>query len=1100
MNEHLQNILNVIQQDENLTTEQKNAIAGSLKNADKELEITAFKLDRTEKVKRTTAILLEETIAELEQKRKAVEEQNRELEIEASLERVRSRAMAMQNSEELRALIGTVFTELTKLDLVLTRCVIWIFDMETSGARWWMANGEDPTNPMSFYVQNHEAEPYQAFLNAWRQKQAKFVYDLKSQIKKDWDDFLFKKTELSNLPQFVIDGMKAPDRVLLSASFNRYSAINVASLEPISGEHFEILLRFAKVFEGTYTRFNDLQKAEAQAREAHIEASLERVRSRTMAMQKSDELQDVALLLFKQVQALGVPSFACGFNIWDDDRKAATAWMAREDALQPPFKTSSSEDVFLHIHEAAQRGEPLFVAEQGGEELKTHYRYMASIPVFRDVMEKMAQAGLSVPTFQIIHCAFFSQGYLMFISFDPAPGAHDIFIRFAKVFEQTYTRFLDLKKAEAQVREARIEAALEKVRSATMSMHESNELRSVIQILKEQLLQLNFNFHGVNFVTEIGEHRYDMWLASPEYDFPVKLSIPKLDYEGSRRLNDAKNRGIDFFSYTLDKEQKDIYFKNFFGNSAAGQIPEEKKQIAYSASGLAASVAIFKKVVLTIHNFDVVPYTEEENAVFLRFATVFQQSYTRFLDLQIAEEQAREALTQASLDRVRAEVASMRNADDLQRITPIIWKELNAMKVPFSRCGIFIIEEANQMIRFYLSSPDGRPLTTLQLDINSSETIISMVNSWRQQEVFAIEWTNDQFQQWVQSIIDLGKIKSASEYQAELALGYIYLHFIPFKQGMFYIGTSDPLSTSHIGLVKKLAAAFSIAYSRYEDFKKLEFAKTEVEKTLDDLKSTQAQLIQSEKMASLGELTAGIAHEIQNPLNFVNNFSEVNKELLEELKEEIDKGNLEDVKSLANDIIDNEQKINHHGKRADAIVKGMLQHSRSSNGLKEPTDINKLADEYLRLAYHGLRAKDNSFNATIKTDFDESIGNINIIPQDIGRVILNLITNAFYVVGEKKKTPQPPKGGVAYEPIVTVSTKKTNDKVEIRVADNGNGIPQKVLDKIFQPFFTTKPTGQGTGLGLSLSYDIVKAHGGELKVETNEGKGTEFIIQLPTNS
>jgi signal transduction histidine kinase len=199
-----------------------------------------------------------------------------------------------------------------------------------------------------------------------------------------------------------------------------------------------------------------------------------------------------------------------------------------------------------------------------------------------------------------------------------------------------------------------------------------------------------------------------------------------------------------------------------------------------------------------------------------------------------------------------------------------------------------------------------------------------------------------------------------------------------------------------------------------------------------------------------------------------------------------------DAKEIANDVIDNEEKINHHGKRADAIVKGMLQHSRSNSGQKEPTDINALADEYLRLAYHGLRAKDKSFNATMKTNFDETIGDINIVPQDIGRVILNLITNAFYTVSEKKK-----QAGDDYEPTVSVSTKKVNGKVEIKVSDNGNGMPQKVLDKIFQPFFTTKPTGEGTGLGLSLSYDIIKAHGGELKVETKEGEGAEFIIQIP---
>ena len=301
------------------------------------------------------------------------------------------------------------------------------------------------------------------------------------------------------------------------------------------------------------------------------------------------------------------------------------------------------------------------------------------------------------------------------------------------------------------------------------------------------------------------------------------------------------------------------------------------------------------------------------------------------------------------------------------------------------------------------------------------------------------------------------------------------------------------------GFIAGLAIMLLIAFFLYRNNlqkKKanilLQSQKEKVESTLTELKSTQSQLIQSEKMASLGELTAGIAHEIQNPLNFVNNFSEVNKELLVEMKDEMDKGNITDAKEIANDVIANEEKINHHGKRADAIVKGMRQHSQSSSGIKEPTDINKLADEYLRLAYHGLRAKDKSFNATLKTDFDESIGNINIVPQDIGRVILNLITNAFYVVNEKKKS-----GIEHYEPTVSVSTKKLADKVLISVQDNGNGIPQKVLDKIFQPFFTTKPTGQGTGLGLSLSYDIVKAHGGEIKVNTEEKVGTEFIISIP---
>jgi signal transduction histidine kinase len=274
--------------------------------------------------------------------------------------------------------------------------------------------------------------------------------------------------------------------------------------------------------------------------------------------------------------------------------------------------------------------------------------------------------------------------------------------------------------------------------------------------------------------------------------------------------------------------------------------------------------------------------------------------------------------------------------------------------------------------------------------------------------------------------------------------------------------------------------------------------KEALENTLSELKSTQAQLIQSEKMASLGELTAGIAHEIQNPLNFINNFSEVNNELIDELKQEWLKANEQRDKTLEDellaDIIANNEKIAFHGKRADGIVKGMLQHSRKSSGTKEPTDINALCDEYMRLSYHGLRAKDKSFNAEFKTDLDENIGKINMVPQDIGRVLLNLLNNAFYAVNDKKKT-----AGPDYKPMVIIQTKKTGEEdIEIKVIDNGKGIPQNVINKIFQPFFTTKPTGEGTGLGLSLTYDIItKQHNGTINVESKEGEGTTFIINLP---
>jgi signal transduction histidine kinase len=298
------------------------------------------------------------------------------------------------------------------------------------------------------------------------------------------------------------------------------------------------------------------------------------------------------------------------------------------------------------------------------------------------------------------------------------------------------------------------------------------------------------------------------------------------------------------------------------------------------------------------------------------------------------------------------------------------------------------------------------------------------------------------------------------------------------------------------GLIGGLIVFLLIAFILYRNNRQKQKANKVLEATLMNLKTTQAQLVHSEKMASLGELTAGIAHEIQNPLNFVNNFSDVNKELVDDAQREMEKGNITEARSILNDIKENEEKIIHHGKRADAIVKSMMQHSHTNAGQREWRDINALADEYLRLSYHGMRAKDNSFKARLETVFDNSIGKIELTPQEIGKVIINVTNNAFYAVSAKASAT----ADGNYEPTVIVSTSKHNGKIEIKVKDNGNGMPQKVLDKIFQPFFTTKPAGQGTGLGLSLAYDIVKAHGGEIKVDSKEGEGSEFIIQLPLSS
>jgi signal transduction histidine kinase len=542
-------------------------------------------------------------------------------------------------------------------------------------------------------------------------------------------------------------------------------------------------------------------------------------------------------------------------------------------------------------------------------------------------------------------------------------------------------------------------------------------------------------------------------------------------------------------------------------------LPEESKQFYFSRPGLAASTVLLENVCLYIENFSGTPYTEEENNTLMRFGKVFQQTYTRFLDLQKAEAQARESQIEASLERVRSKAMSMQKSEDLAMAVATVFEELDKLDLEMLRCGIGILNKEKRCAQVWtttISDNDTVVHVTGDESMDIHPLLRGAFEAWLKQVDYSYVLKDEDLKKYYKAIAgaNFRLPDSQSLVEAEEKVQYYYNAMFT-SGGLFAFRDSEFPEEAKI-VLRRFADVFNLTYTRFNDLKiaeahaiqaeedliKLQAEKKRAEEALAELRATQAQLIQSEKMASLGELTAGIAHEIQNPLNFVNNFSEVSNELIEELKGERLKGEGERDSQFESDLLDdifqNLQKINEHGKRADAIVKGMLQHSRSSSGKKEPTDINALADEYLRLSYHGLRAKDKSFNAEFKTDLDKSLGKINVIPQDIGRVLLNLFTNSFYAVSEKKKSQTG-----SYDPVVTVTTKKENGNINIRVRDNGIGIPKKVLDKIFQPFFTTKPTGQGTGLGLSLSYDIIKAHGGELNVETREGEGSEFIIQLP---
>jgi signal transduction histidine kinase len=626
-----------------------------------------------------------------------------------------------------------------------------------------------------------------------------------------------------------------------------------------------------------------------------------------------------------------------------------------------------------------------------------------------------------------------------------------------------------------------------------MAMQHSDQLQAVISVVSEQLQGLGFQFHYVNFVVVRADRGWDCYNAVPNGDI-LSFLIPYVDHRIFSQSEEVIQQGLDFFTYALNPDENYEWNNYLFNHTILKDAAEEYKQFIMGLPCLVASVVVWPDIALSIARYSGVPFTDIENAIFKRFGAVFGQAYTRFKDLKKAEEQARQAIRTASLDRVRAQIASMRTTQDLERITPLIWTELTTLEVPFFRCGVFIINPDQHRIQAFLSTPDGHSRTQLNLAINESDNNQQLMNSWQQQQVFRDRWTHEQLQHWVASMVEEGQMDSQQEYEVvEEVTDAFSLQFIPFRQGMLYVGSQEPLTDSQLDLTQSLADAFSVAYARYEDFRQLEEAKVRVDATLTELKATQTQLIQKEKLASLGELTAGIAHEIQNPLNFVNNFSEVSAELVDELKEELARGDTGEANAIADDLKQNLQKIHHHGGRAASIVKGMLEHSRTSTGEKQSTNLNALADEYLRLAYQGLRAKAKDFNCELVTDFAADLAPIAVVPQEIGRVLLNLYNNAFYAVHEKQKTA--PAG---YKPTVMVRTHQANGHVEIRVRDNGAGIPEAIKSKIFQPFFTTKPTGEGTGLGLSLSYDIItKGHGGTLAVKTDSGLFTEFIITLP---
>ena len=641
----------------------------------------------------------------------------------------------------------------------------------------------------------------------------------------------------------------------------------------------------------------------------------------------------------------------------------------------------------------------------------------------------------------------------------------------------------------------KVEEALDRIRIRTMRMRASEEMAELVALVFEELHNLGFENQSCALVI-IDEATHDslVWRIS---DLSQKTGkrylIPAFDHPVYNNMIRGWQDQSSFFLSELKGQTLTSYYKHLFENSDYRRIPDRDKETILNASQVVWTMVFMKHGALAVVDYgtEVKPLEESRIQILKKVAQTFDLTYTRFLDLLKAEAQTKEARQEASVNRIRAEIVSMKTSRDLERISTLLWTELTGFKVAFIRCGIMLVDGESKSIEVFLTRNDGTTFEPFTLPYQSLPTFPHIVEAWQKQEIYVDAWDTNVYDAWAQYLIQQGIMLPVDRDSFEEAQHSVNLTFLPFAYGHLFISSHKPLLEKHLHHLKRLADAFSVAFARYHDFKLLEQKNEQLASTLNHLENTQSQLVESEKLASLGKLTAGIAHEIKNPLNFVNNFAGISVELAEELSDAIRQG--EDYEDVLQDLTQNAQQIAKHGQRAASIVNSMMLHASGSQSIKQKVNINTLISEYINLAYHGMRARVSNFNTSIQQEFDDKVGAVEIIPQDIGRVLINLFNNAFFAMHELAE-----QSAQNYNPTLRVQTARKSDAVEIQISDNGPGIPEEIQQKIFEPFFTTKTAGKGTGLGLSLSYDIItKDHQGTIRLDSEPGKGTMFTISLP---
>jgi hypothetical protein len=749
------------------------------------------------------------------------EENKREAQIETALERVRSRSMDMQKSEELAAVIQVLYEQLIQLNFEISNAGFLMGFRETDDFNLWMADSYT-----TFPIKEHLPYFNHPQMNCFKEAKVKGLTFLTNSLtleeKNTWFRYCFTILDVpKEAQQQVFDSPGLSTSAVLLNNILVY-LLNYAGT-PYSDAENATLIRFGKVIEQTYTRFLDLKNAEAQARESQIQLALEQVRARTMAMQKSNELAETASLLFKQLIGLGIKATqlrTCAIVTLKSNEPIGECWITKPDgdiiprSFIVPYDETSA---YKTIYEAWKNGEIFLVVKLSGDAVVLH---LNSLKKYAKIPTQQFKALPDQPTETFTHAMFFSQGYLFIISNEPLSEYHEIFKRFGAVFQQTYTRFLDLQKAELQAREAQIEAALERVRSRSMGMRKSGELKEVIQIVYEQFVYLNIQVEHTGFIMDYKE-RNDMhiWLAD-NHEVPSEITIPYFDSPHWNSFNQAKEKGIDFFANLLNFEEKNKFYHDLF--QLITGVPDETQSYYLSCPALAGSTVLLDNVGLYIENFSGTPYTDEENNTLMRFGKVFQQTYTRFLDLQKAETQAREAQIEASLEKVRSSAMAMHNSSDISLTTNVIFAELHKLTIQSRRCGIVLLEKKSRTGDIYAAatSSDGE-LHTLKRTVEMTQhpAQLQQYESWLSQETFVSVLSGEELKSYYQ----LPFFYSSTSYTPPSDYGHKeYGYYIPFSAGLFYVWTEKPYSDDEINVLGRFKSIIDLTFRRYFDLQKAE--------------------------------------------------------------------------------------------------------------------------------------------------------------------------------------------------------------------------------------------------------------------------------------